>query len=133
MKKVILFKVIGHDCGSYDCCNPDPAIFPVSEYIEIEDTEYEALEFFVKQNAHKYFMLNALEKGNSKDQYESVFSLIEKGKTLLEKEKEREANIAKREANKKANAEKNALKLKQKKMLQLQKELEELQKQESKQ
>lgn len=128
MKKVILLKVIGHDCSSYDCCHPDPTIIPASEWTELEDSDYEALAHFVNVYAHKYTLLEALSHKNNTDSHESISTLIQKGRELIANEKARKEAIEKKLAKQKANKEKNALLIKQKKLEKLQKEVEDLKK-----
>lgn len=126
MKKVILLKVIGHDCSNYDCCHPDPTIIPASEWSELEDSDYEALAYFVNIYAHKYTLLEALK--NNTDSHESISNLIQKGKDLIAQQKARKEAAEKKLAKQKANKEKNALLIKQKKLEKLQKEVEDLKK-----
>ena len=87
MKKVILFKVIAHNCGSYEYCQPDPNIIPASEWTELEDSDYELLVEAIRSTYGKYLLLEATDKSDSLD---SIPSLIKKGKQLIKKKDKRE-------------------------------------------
>lgn len=121
MKKVILFKVIDHSCGSYECCQPDPTVIPASEWTELEDSDYEALVESIRYTYGKYLLLEATD--NKSDSLDSIPSLIKKGKQLIEEENKRVLAREKKAATRKINEEKNAIARKLKKLEQLKKDL----------